>query len=133
MSRVICTIQGNLIIGEVLAVATNTLQSTTDAGPTTTNAITISDSTNAENRATGALKISGGVGVGGDAWATNVNAVSYLSVGKETPNGASNVFEVVGDSNVGTSVYVEHRHGSPGDQRGEREPHVYPGAGRQHR
>ena len=50
---------------------------------------------------TGALKISGGVGSGADAWATNVNAVSYLSVGKETPNGASNVFEVVGDSNVG--------------------------------
>ena len=105
-------VQGNLIIGEVLAVATNTLQSATDAGATTTNDITISDSTNATNRATGALKVTGGIGIGADAWATNVNAVSYLSVGKETPNGASNVFEVVGDSNVGrlftTNIVTGH-------------------------
>ena len=52
--------------GDVLIWNTSTLQSATDRGAETTNAITINNLTSSTSSTTGALIVSGGIGVGGD-------------------------------------------------------------------
>jgi hypothetical protein len=55
-------------IGSYLTSESDTLESVTDRGATSTNAITISNTTEATNATTGALIVSGGVGVAKDLW-----------------------------------------------------------------
>jgi hypothetical protein len=57
----------------------STLQTVSDRGSTTTNIITFSNTTNSFGTDTGAIVISGGVGIGGDVWAYGrVNAESVM-------------------------------------------------------
>jgi uncharacterized Zn-binding protein involved in type VI secretion len=57
----------------------STLQTVSDRGSTTTNIITFSNTTNSFGTDTGAIVISGGVGIGGDVWAYGrVNAESIM-------------------------------------------------------
>lgn len=55
-------------VGEVTVWNTSTLQSVTDRGATTDNAISITDNTAASSTTTGALTVTGGVGIGGDLY-----------------------------------------------------------------
>ena len=54
--------------GAVIIWDTSTLQSVTDRGAATTNAVSITNSTAASSTQTGALQVRGGVGVGGEIW-----------------------------------------------------------------
>jgi len=62
----------NTSTGEVTIWTTSTLQSVTNRGATTTNAISIVNTTISTSSTTGALVVSGGVGIGGDVWASGV-------------------------------------------------------------
>jgi hypothetical protein len=55
-------------IGSYLTSESDTLETVTDRGPTSTNAITISNTTESTSATTGALIVSGGVGVAKDLW-----------------------------------------------------------------
>lgn len=63
---------------------TSTLQTVTNRGSTTTNAIRISNNTASTTTNTGALVVTGGVGIGGTLNASNINSAGTLTV-----NGAS--------------------------------------------
>jgi len=58
----------NTTTGNVIVSDTSTLQSVTNRGSTTTNAINITNTTSATSTASGALKVVGGVGIGGDLY-----------------------------------------------------------------
>lgn len=64
---------GSPITGNLDLAVTSTLQQITNRGATTTNAITISDATGSTNSTTGALKVTGGLGV-----FENINAGGYV-------------------------------------------------------
>ena len=73
--------------GAVVVWNTSTLQSVTDRGAATTNAISITNTTSATSTATGALKVRGGVGIGGSVYVGN-------RVGFGNAAGASAVYQV---------------------------------------
>ena len=62
----------NTSTGQVIIWNTSTLQTITNRGSSTTNAISISNTANSSNTTTGALTVSGGVGVGGSIYAGNI-------------------------------------------------------------
>ena len=55
-------------IGSYLTSESDTLETVTDRGASSTNAITISNTTESDSNVTGALVVSGGVGIGKDLW-----------------------------------------------------------------
>lgn len=59
---------------------TSTLQTVTQRGSTTTVALTFANQTQATSTTSGALIVSGGVGVGGDLWASNLYSAGSLVV-----------------------------------------------------
>jgi len=63
---------------------TSTLQSVTRRGSTTTYALTFANQTESTGTASGALVVSGGVGVGGNLWATNLYSNGSLVVTQAT-------------------------------------------------
>ena len=73
--------------GAVVVWSTSTLQSVTDRGAATTNAILITNTTSATSTATGALRVQGGVGIGGSVYVGN-------RVGFGNAAGASAVYQV---------------------------------------
>lgn len=58
----------------------STLQSVTDRGSTTTQAINITNTTSSTNTATGALTVAGGVGIGGDLWVAGQIVADKLTI-----------------------------------------------------
>lgn len=66
--------------GSVTINNTSTLQTVTQRGSTTTVALTLSNATQSVGTTTGALVVVGGVGVGGNLWATNVYSNGSLVV-----------------------------------------------------
>jgi hypothetical protein len=73
--------------GAVLIYNTSTLQSVTDRGAATTNAVSITNTTTSISTTTGALQVRGGVGVGGSVYVGN-------RVGFVGTNSASVVYQV---------------------------------------
>ena len=59
-------------LSSVLISTADTLQAISENGATTNRALTITNATDATSTATGALKVTGGIGVGGTVWATKV-------------------------------------------------------------
>ena len=85
--------------GDITVYNASTLQSVTDRGNATSNQLLITNATGASNIATGAVQVTGGVGIGQNAWiGNNLNVgnntvlTGYLSVGSTaTINGALTV------------------------------------------
>ena len=65
---------GSPVVGNIDLAVTSTLQTVTNRGATTTNAITISDATGSSNTSTGALRVT----AGGLAVFENINAGGYV-------------------------------------------------------
>ena len=99
--------------GPVVVWNTSTLQTVTGRGATTNNAVTISNPTQATSTATGALQVSGGVGIGGNLYvggsavlqnltATNFTASNSTIVGNETVTGLLTVnnLNVTGSASI---------------------------------
>jgi len=64
-----------------LTTSTDTLQSVTDRGATTNNAVSITNSTEATSPTSGALTVTGGLGVGGDMYIGGVATATNFYVG----------------------------------------------------
>ena len=85
--------------GTVVIWNTSTLQSITNRGSTTTNAITIANATVSTSTVTGALTVVGGVGVQGDIYARNIYTNGQI-VG-----GATNTSTNLAGGDTGSIVY----------------------------
>lgn len=70
--------------GSITINNTSTLQSVTERGSTTTVALTLSNLTESTGTTTGALVVGGGVGVGGNLWASNLYSNGSLVVTQAT-------------------------------------------------
>jgi len=87
--------------GNVVVWNTSTLQSITNRGSTTTNAININNLTASSTTGTGALIVTGGVGIGQQLTANNI------SVTDTTDSGAgAGALQVAGGVYVAKSVYI---------------------------
>ena len=64
-----------------LTTSTDTLQSVTDRGATTNNAVSITNSTEATSPTSGALTVTGGLGIGGDMYIGGVATATNFYVG----------------------------------------------------
>jgi hypothetical protein len=67
--------------GQVTVWNTSTLQTVTDRGNSTTNTIYINNLTDSVSSNTGALQVTGGVGIGGNIYVKNTATVEHLIVG----------------------------------------------------
>jgi hypothetical protein len=85
--------------GTVTVWTTSTLQTVTNRGSTTTNAITIANATISTSTLTGALTVVGGVGVQGDIYARNIYTNGQI-VG-----GATNTSTNLAGGDTGSIVY----------------------------
>jgi hypothetical protein len=85
--------------GTITVWTTSTLQSITNRGSTTTNAITIANATVSTSTETGALTVVGGVGVQGDIYARNIYTNGQI-VG-----GATNTSTNLAGGDTGSIVY----------------------------
>ena len=85
--------------GEITVSDISTLQSVTNRGTTTTNAINISNNSESTSSNSGALKVSGGIGVGGDIFSDGKITANSLNV-----NGPSSVSTITGQLNVGSVI-----------------------------
>jgi len=95
----------NTTTGATVVNNTATLQSLTANGSTTTSVLTVANTSNSVSTTTGAIVVSGGVGVGGDIWANNIHAISTAN-SVSTDTGAVVVSGGVG---VGGDVWVYGR------------------------
>jgi hypothetical protein len=93
-------------VGIVTVWNTSTLQTITNRGSTTTNAINISNTTAAINTSTGALQVRGGVGIGGDVYAANIytnnTRIVPTSISEFIATAGQNIFTIAGGYVVGT-------------------------------
>ena len=86
---------------------TSTLQTVTQRGSTTTVAITFANATNSVNTTTGALVVAGGVGIGGDLYASRVFSDGSLVVTESSIGGLGVTAIVAGtDTAVSSSTGV---------------------------
>ena len=76
----------NTSTGAVTVWNTSTLQTITNRGATTTNAISITNATDSTSTITGALKVVGGVGIGGTLW-SGEHYITYSSADGSYPSG----------------------------------------------
>lgn len=90
-------------IGVVTVWNTSTLQSVTDRGSTTTNAITITNSTQSTGTDSGALIISGGVGIGKNL---NVGGIVTITDTTNSTSTQSGALIVAGGVAVEQDLYV---------------------------
>ena len=84
-------------VGNVVVWSDSTFQTITDSGSTTTNAITISNTTESIDTASGALIVYGGAGIGGTL---NVGAVT------NSTSSSSGALVVAGGVGIGHDLYV---------------------------
>ena len=80
----------NSSTGLVTVWNTSTFQSVTDRGNSTTNLVIFSNTTESTGTSTGAVTISGGLGVGGSLNASSVNASSMFVNGEQVLTSSSN-------------------------------------------
>ena len=107
--------------GTITVYTTSTLQSITGRGATTNNAISITNSSAASTTATGALIVTGGIGVGGSVYAgsiydnynrvvTRVTAIgsTYIGIANLTSNGTATSFTInnLGVNYINGSTYI---------------------------
>jgi len=85
---------GSPVTGNLDLAVTSTLQTVTNRGSTTTNAISITDATGSSNSTTGALKVTGGLGV-----FENVNAGGNIS----TATGTVSATRLISTISTGTA------------------------------
>jgi hypothetical protein len=88
---------------------TSTLQTITNRGSTTTNVINITNTSSAVSTTTGALRVSGGVGIGGALFVNGIstftNIVNITSTASSA-NTTTGALRVVGGIGVGGSIFV---------------------------
>ena len=93
--------------GTVIVWNTSTLQTITDRGSLTANAITISNDTEATSTTTGALKVVGGVGIGGNLYVNGSTLVGKGATNRDIKNAdarSGGNFLVDGDAQAGSYV-----------------------------
>jgi hypothetical protein len=90
--------------------STDTLQTVTTRGSTTANAISITNTTISTSNTTGALTVSGGLGVNGNVYSANIFATGDVVAGifdGPTLAGATNpIFAAIGNTNSYVQNYV---------------------------
>ena len=122
----------NTTTGAVTVWNTSTLQTVTNRGSTTTNAINITNTSASTSTVTGALIVAGGVGIGGDVYAgsiysngvktlttetdtlasvtsrgsTTTFAVSFLNTSQSTISGSSASVSISGGLYVAKKIYA---------------------------
>jgi hypothetical protein len=96
--------------GNIYVWNTSTLQSITNRGATTNNAISIANTTASTGTDTGALIVNGGAGFGKDVWIggnLNVDGDIFLQgVGLNSINGTTATFDNVYVTGVGTGIAI---------------------------
>ena len=112
--------------GTVTVWNTSTLQSITQRGATTDQAISITNTTSATNTTTGALTVSGGVGIRGDLWvggnitaeqltiqfttitsvSTVIDDITTIKNGTNSFNTQSGALQVFGGAGIGGNLFV---------------------------
>jgi len=93
--------------GSIIVWNNSTLQSVTDRGSDTDNAITISNATESSSTTTGALVVTGGVGIGEDLYVGGSTLVGKGATARNIKNAdarASGSFLVDGDAQAGSYV-----------------------------
>ena len=82
---------------------TSTLQSITNRGASTTNVISITNNSIATTTATGALRVTGGVGIGGRLYVGDRTIITSTTTSVSTTTGA---LTVSGGAGIGQNLYV---------------------------
>jgi hypothetical protein len=89
--------------GAVTIWNTSTLQSITNRGSTTTNAINITNATAGSSTITGALVVAGGIGIGGNFYTSGIQRIVNSTAASSTTTGA---LVVTGGVGIGGSLYA---------------------------
>ena len=92
------------VAGAVVIWNTSTLQSITGRGATSTNAISITNTTAASSTLTGALLVTGGFGLGGDFYSAGKHIIQNSTQATSTTTGALQI--VNGGMGVGGNAYI---------------------------
>ena len=98
--------------GSVVVWTTSTLQSVTSRGATTPSAISITNTTDATTTGSGALIVSGGIGIGqslvvGQSGAFGFNSANYVRISGAATGNAVNINATGTDANVNLSLITK--------------------------
>ena len=91
------------VSGAVTVWNTSTLQSITNRGATTTNVINITNATAGSSTITGALVVTGGIGIGGNFYTSGIQRITNSTAASSTTTGA---LVVTGGVGIGGSLYA---------------------------
>lgn len=100
------------LVGNVALVwNTSTLQTVTSRGATTTNAISIANTTQSSSTVTGALRVVGGVGIGGNVYASEIYDVGRRVLTSITPVAGNSISISSVTTGSGTTSFTINNEG----------------------